>query len=132
MATVTTLTAIKIMEMLGDTIVSATVDGDNLILTTRSGVTINAGSVRGPSATAPTAVQVAFSPAAGIVATNVQAALAELGGDSTSLSNSKANIADVPKILSGRVTQPSTPNVAVTKSHTNVFPAGFFHQHLRS
>lgn len=48
MATVTGLTAERMEEMEAATIIDGDVVGDNLILTTRGGTPINAGSVRGP------------------------------------------------------------------------------------
>lgn len=45
--TVTGLTAAKMQEIAGETIIDAAVVGDNLILTTRAGADINAGNVRG-------------------------------------------------------------------------------------
>lgn len=47
MATVTGLTAEKTLELLDEDIIAAVVSGDDLILTTRGGDTINAGNVRG-------------------------------------------------------------------------------------
>lgn len=48
MATVTGLTAARILEILNDTIESAMVDGDDLIFTRHDGSNFNAGDVRGP------------------------------------------------------------------------------------
>lgn len=48
MATVTGFTAEKVLALVGDTVVSGAVVGGNLILTTKDGALINAGSVRGP------------------------------------------------------------------------------------
>lgn len=48
MATITGLTADRMLEIEGASVVSGTVDVNNLILTKRDGSTINAGSVRGP------------------------------------------------------------------------------------
>ena len=48
MATVTGLTAARMMEIEAQSIVDGTVTGDNLILTRFDGDTINAGNVRGP------------------------------------------------------------------------------------
>lgn len=48
MATITGLTAERMVEMENATVVDGTVSGDNLILITREGTQINAGSVRGP------------------------------------------------------------------------------------
>lgn len=126
MASVQVLTAARTLELLGETIVGANVVGDDLILTTRNGTSFNAGSVRGPSATNPTAAATAFSPASGIGATNVQAALVELAGDLTVLSNNKADKTALPKILSGTISQPSTANTKRTQVYTNIFPAGYF------
>lgn len=126
MGAITVLTAVRTLELLGETIIGANVVGDNLMLTTRSGLTINAGSVRGASATKPTATETAFSPASGIAATNVQSALVELASDIIALNNSKADKTAVPKVLSGRVSQPSTANAKTTHEHVNVFPSGFF------
>lgn len=48
MATVTGLTAARMLAIEAESIVDGDVVGDNLILTRHDGVTINAGSVRGP------------------------------------------------------------------------------------
>jgi hypothetical protein len=49
MATVTGLTAEKMLELADENIVAAEIVGDNLILTTRGGITIDAGVVVGPA-----------------------------------------------------------------------------------
>lgn len=48
MATVTGLTAAKMLELAGENIIAAEIVGDNLILTTRDGAPIDAGVVVGP------------------------------------------------------------------------------------
>lgn len=47
MATVTSFTAERMLEIENETIVNATLDGDDLVLITREGTEINVGSVRG-------------------------------------------------------------------------------------
>lgn len=47
MATVTGLSASRMLEIEGSILVSASVVGDNLILTKQDGTTVNAGNVRG-------------------------------------------------------------------------------------
>lgn len=127
MTTVKTLTADRIMQLLGDVIVGGSVVNGNLVLRTRNGVEMNVGRVRGDVGPAPHAAHIPFSPTNGVAATNVQAALAELGGDISNLNNVKADKSAQPKFLMGSVTQPQpTANVNSTKAHTNVFPAGYF------
>jgi hypothetical protein len=48
MATVTGFTAARMLEIENDSIVDGNISGNNLILVTRGGTTINAGNVRGP------------------------------------------------------------------------------------
>lgn len=48
MATVTGLTAQRMIEMEAQTVIDGSVQGDNLILVTRGGTPIDAGNVRGP------------------------------------------------------------------------------------
>lgn len=127
MTTVKTLTADRIMQLLGDVIVGGSVVDGNLVLRTRNGVEMNVGRVRGDVGPAPHAAHIPFSPSNGVASTNVQDALAELGGDITNLNNVKADKSAQPKFLMGRVLQPQpTANVKSTKEHTNVFPAGYF------
>lgn len=57
MATVTGLTAARMLEIEAQTIVDGDIVGDNLILTRHDGGTVNAGNVRGPSGASPIATK---------------------------------------------------------------------------
>lgn len=91
--TVTGFTAARMLEIEQTTIVDGTVVGDDLILTTRGGTDINAGSVRGP--------QGIQGPTGEVTTAAMNAALA-------------AEHVGTAQLVDGAVTTPKIPNSAVT------------------
>lgn len=70
MATVTGLTAARMLIIEAASVIAGIVTGDNLILTKRDGTTINAGNVRGPQGSQGVPGSITVSPAGGDLSGN--------------------------------------------------------------
>ena len=70
MATITGLTAARMIAIEAASVISGVVDGNNLILTKFNGTTINAGNVRGPQGVQGVPGSITTSPAGGALAGN--------------------------------------------------------------
>lgn len=65
MATITGLTAARMLAIEAASVIAGIITGDNLILTKRDGTTINAGNVRGPQGVQGVPGSISTSPAGG-------------------------------------------------------------------